>query len=1319
MKQRLTGLTFLFRLRAFVLAWLLAAGAVSLHGQSSEALMFKHLTTSDGLSNNSVRSMVRDNLGFLWVATESGLNRYDGYSFKVFTHQNSSLQNDNIRDVFIGPKGNVWVRTDMGYSVYLTEKGEFTNNYRQVLSELNLPAKEITALHGTRDNEMIAVGNKKFFLYQADGSIKSFPLLDKPLNNISLGKQQVYVSYLDGTLTQINRHTSQSAEIGVPDPYRSLLATYPFYVYADLSDGIWLHTYSNSLLLHRDEVTLKWSLTDFDNSNHTSYNRVHKLMDVGNGNICILTTHRGLVMYNTSSRQFVNYTHRPLKPHTLASNNLSSVYVDRDKTVWIGNFKHGISYFGASTQGVLSTRFLDFDDIRVFSPDLNDPDCIYFGTDGQGLIHHSLVTGETRRISTPANVVIDMSLDKQGGLWLASYQRGLSYWKDGVSKQYTTANSGLLENDIFSVKVDKRGNVWVGALHGCFQRLDPRTQHFDTVFYRPGEMVVQDLYYDERSDKVYGATNNGLLVIDADNCNYQLISDYDHFHTVDLMTVFKDSRGLVWIGTSNGLSIWNEETDEVRFIGTEDGLPANLVRAITEDNFKQIWVGTGNGISRIHLDSETDRFSIINYFEDDGLICNETNLHAMLKLPSGNIIVGTPKGYEIILPQDVYPNSYDAVPYLTEVETTLAGDSLYKADRLALEQTGKLTFSYKHNSFALAFSALDMVDANRLKYAYKIEPGNGDFVTAKGNVINFSMLQPGFYTLTVKVCNAQGVWSTNERTLKIRILPPWWQSGWAYACYLLVVLAVAAALIRFVYQRQREQQRLAEYESENERQKQVGEMKLRFFANISHELRTPLSLIISPLDEFMNEHAEYKSGVLSIVRKNADYLLDLVNQLLDFRKLDAGAESTHFRHDDLLILVNEIFHSYDPLAKQSGIDYEFRCDEPELFVDFDYDKVRKSVNNILSNAFKFTPPKGSIRFTVEKQANDVCMTISDTGCGIPDEFKDKIFNRFYQMDNQNQNVGGSGIGLHIVSEYVRLHGGTVTVEDNVPTGSVFKLTLPLKQQHVEKTVEEKISDLAVEADESKPYTILLVDDNYDMVDFLKQSLSIQYGMQTAHNGKEALAIMENTDVDLIVSDVMMPEMDGIELIRAVKSDIRFSHIPIILLTAKTSEVHQMEGFHAGADDYITKPFSIDVLKLRIGKMIDSRVKRQELFSQQIKVEPSRITITPLDTQMVENAIKVVEDNINNSEFSVEDLSTGLCISRSYLYKKLIKITGKTPVEFIRTIRMKRAQQLLLESQMQVAEIAYTLGYNSPKVFSKHFKEEFGVNPSTFLKDNVK
>ncbi len=1293
---------------------LLAFGNITI---PPNGIMFKQLSTSEGLSNNNVRSIYRDDRGFLWIGTESGLNKYDGYSFRYYHRNNSELPDDAINGIFKGPDTRIWIRIANGYSIYDDKTDSFDNNYKQVLDSMGIPGKNILQVGQTSDgSECWAYDHSQLYtLNLSDGAVRTLPLKQiEKISSITVGIRYIYIMYADATLHSVDRQNAKVEQIDIPAEYKPLLRNRESTIYSDTNDNLWIYTLRNSLLLHLENSPRKWESINIEkNGTDIQYNRVQRILDQGNGYIWILTTHRGLFIYNKQNKQLTNFVHNPLKPHTLASNNLNTIYQDKEGTVWIGNFKHGISYYNPNSQIILSHRSLEYDDILAFCQD-NKHGYIYYGTDGKGLIRESLLDGQSEQIRTPANVVVDLSIDQEGRIWAGSYQKGLLCYHNGTIRQYTTANSPLLEDNVYTVEADRNGYIWIGTLRGYIQKLDPESGRFETIIYRPEEFSVNDMYYDN-DRHLYVATHNGLIEIDTETGTYNIHSETGRFKENNIFTVYKDSRNLLWLGHPHGLSIWNQQTGSVTFIDQKDGLATNLVRAIVEDHNRHMWIGTGNGISRIQM---TDgKFTIVNYSVSDGLTCNDTNIHAILRLDNGHILVGSPKGYQTIVPKETKAKGYEARIYLTGIESQTGNTA--PADLLegrAPEYINELVLPEEENSFTLAFSALDLVEPDKVKYAYRIDPNSQKWIFAKSNRISLSMLPAGHYTLEVRVCNSEGYWSPHIRQLGIKILPPWWRTWWAYCAYAAICISILLLAVRYHRIRQKQKQMLQDVEEENERQQKLSNIKLQFFANISHELRTPLSLIINPLEEFFVNHPEHRAGLLDIVKQNANYLLELINQLLDFRKLDAKAETLKCQHDNILIILSEIFHSFDLIAQKRGIAYTMTCSKPSVFMDFDYDKIRKITTNILSNAFKFTPDGGSISLEVRPHETGLTLAFADTGCGIEDEAKEKVFQRFYQPANTPSAKGGSGIGLHIVSEYVKMHGGSICIKDNQPCGSIFEIVLPLHQEGTEKAADIPAPATAAGTtpeETGNGFSVLLVEDNSDFIAFLSESLSKLYRVHRAMNGKQALAVLEKEDIDLVVSDIMMPEMDGLELCKAIKTDIRYSHIPVILLTAKASEEHQLEGLGVGADDYITKPFNMEVLKLRIRNIIESGCKRRELFDEQIKIEPSRITITPLDRQMVEKAIQIVEENIGDPDFSVEELATSLHISRSYFYKKMVKITGKKPIEFIRTIRMKRARQLLAESQMQVAEIAYMLGYNSPKVFSKHFKEEFGVSPSEF------
>ena len=607
--------------------------------------------------------------------------------------------------------------------------------------------------------------------------------------------------------------------------------------------------------------------------------------------------------------------------------------------------------------------------------------------------------------------------------------------------------------------------------------------------------------------------------------------------------------------------------------------------------------------------------------------------------------------------------------------------------------------------------------------------------------VTYTNLAPGTYILKVKATNSDGYAGTEEASLKIVILPPFWMTPWAYIVYALLIVGVVSFSLYAVQRRERNKFRIRQIEEDAKKREELSQMKFRFFTNVSHELRTPLTLIISPMESMMKEITDEKlHGKLQLMYRNAQRLLNLVNQLLDFRKNEMAGLHLTLSEGDIVAYVRSICASFLMLSEKKHVHLTFFSAMESLNMSFDEDKIGKVVMNLLSNAFKFTPDGGRVEVALEmskEMSGRLLIKVSDTGVGIRDEDKERIFERFYQVEQEEpeHQSTGSGIGLSLVRDFVTLHEGTVRVVDNVGSGSVFLVELPVKHVRVSppkpapltEEVEEHeellpgmeeealsvdlLDDMEDNEDEKEKPLALIVDDNEDLVAFMKDSLSLYFRIQSASNGREAWQKISELMPDIIVSDVMMPEMDGNELCRWVKTDKRTSDIPMILLTARQAVEDKVEGLTIGADDYVTKPFNVEILILRMRKLIDLSKKRKA--KSLIDPEPSEIAITSLDEKLVENAIKYVEANIGRCDLSVEELSRGLGMSRVHLYKKLLQITGKTPIEFIRVIRLKRAAQMLRESQQNVSEIAYQLGFNNPKYFSKYFKDEFGVLPSVY------
>lgn len=840
---------------------------------------------------------------------------------------------------------------------------------------------------------------------------------------------------------------------------------------------------------------------------------------------------------------------------------------------------------------------------------------------------------------------------------------------------------------------------------------------------------------------LYIGTSSGLDCMNTETKEISLLEDNNSisnlFEEVHINCIYQDTRGLLWIGTRTGMDVYNKNTKERIHLSTKNGLSHDYIRAITEDKEKNIWVTTDHGVTNIiatNSPEPSSKFLCYPYFEEDGIGNMAFNNHSITCTQQGEILMGGSGGYLRINPRFInyrhesHPVIYTSL-YLTNQRMEVGSKN--SNGRILLNKNiqllNEITMDYSDSNFALEVSSMDYNSLHKLQYAYRLNKDE-EWVKLEGNRIYFNKLSPGTYQLEVKVYENNNSYKNSKAScLTIHVLPPFWLSVPAYIGYTLLLAGVI--IFFFLKMKRKHIRNLSQQKREMEiiQQHEMDEAKMRFFTNVSHDLRTPLSLIIIPLEKLLSSNLE--KGVkeeLELIHRNSETLLNEVNQLLNFRKLDQQKTQLMLSHGNLSDFVKEVCGSFIPQAVKKGINIRLHINETKMDMDFDRNKIQRILLNLLSNAVKYNYENGEVTVTLGKiTANgieNVQIQVADTGIGIKDENKDKIFDRFFQEQHSTTTYIGNGIGLHIVKEYVTMHHGTITVENHIPQGTIFTITLPVTHNYAvndekqdEAEIREKAVDEVSDTTDTHKTSLLIVEDNDDFRNFLINCLKGTYQVFDAPNGKEALEILAHQSIQIVISDVMMPEMDGMELCRKIKTDIRYSHIPVILLTARTADEHELSGLKEGADDYITKPFNLEILLLRIQKILKWTKNNHEKFKT-IDISPSEITVSSLDEQLIEKAIRAVEENMDNSEFSVEELSSYVGMSRGHLYKKLIMITGKSPLEFIRILRVKRGKQLLEQSQLNVSQIAYQIGL-SPKQFAKYFKEEFGYVPSEYIKNN--
>jgi len=851
-----------------------------------------------------------------------------------------------------------------------------------------------------------------------------------------------------------------------------------------------------------------------------------------------------------------------------------------------------------------------------------------------------------------------------------------------------------------------------------------------------------------RDGKMFIATGDGIVFFDLEENRFKYhpqksINKPLTISNNNVNWVFEDSRGLLWVASRQGLTMIDPKSDYTKIFRTEDGLPRDIMNCILEDEYHSIWVSTSNGLSQITVNAGRQTghytFTIHHFTEADGLQAQEFNTNSCLKTSKGELIFGGPNGYNIFQTKNIKFNKNLPVVVFTDFrifnKSVMVGEKINGKIILqnSIVSTKSIEIKHSMNVFSIEFAALNSFIPGKLKYKYQLDGFDKDWIEVNGNTrwASYTNLNAGKYIFKVKACNNDGIWSNNYTQLEITILPPFFASPLAYLLYFVIVVMIMIYLRYSTLKRERFKFRMEQERMIARRNHELDEMKLRFLTNVSHEFRTPLTLIITPLEKLLKaERENSEKKLLETIDRNAHNLLDLVNQLLDFRKLDLHGLKYQPSYGDIISFLNEVCENFSSSFQRKGVKLEFISELEQLNFEFDSSKFQKAMMNLISNALKFTPTGGKVSIFAEisEQKNaenqQIIIKVKDTGVGIREDELDKIFDRFYQSQhNVSLGISGSGIGLNLAKEMILLHGGTIDVKSVPDKGSEFIVTIPVNKSeelNTDKTTEKKyVTDNdhiinKLQVDNNKP-SIILIEDNFEFRIFLKESLEDQYIVYEAIDGVDGYEMVNKIIPDLIISDVMMPRMDGLEMCLKLKADIRTSHIPFIILTARTADEDKIRGLEIGADDYITKPFNMDLLLLRIQNLMEKRRNIQNHFQKNFDFTPSDIEIPSMDEKLIKKAIAFVNKNIAEASLSVEDLSREVGMSRVYLYKKLLAITGKSPVEFIRIIRLKRGTQLLEKSQMTVSEVAYAVGFNSPRYFSKYFSDEFGLLPKEYIK----
>lgn len=1287
--------------------------------------MFKHLEVKDGLSNNQVLDIFKDSEGFMWFATASGLNRYDGCQMTLFRSYNAdpaSLPDNYIKSIQEDYKGNLWILTGVGYAIYNSESETFNREVHAWLCEVGIDGTPALVYIDHNKNMWFYIKGKGCYLYIPESQLL-YPLLfdthqlpEGDITDIVECREGILLVYNTGRLVCLDTRTNK-IKWQQDDLARELGTDKQgiFTLFVDRDNDIWMYSPFGIWVYSPEQK--KWLSWLANIIKRRSHNMVRAVSQDKQGRIWIGTDQDGIDILDKKTGEVRQLRNKAGDERSLQNNTVMVLYEDSSETMWVGTYKKGISYFnecafkfGAEYMG----------DISCIEEDKEG--YVWLGINDVGIIYWNSVTGNraafpqkgTDKLITDAIVCILKASD--GKLWIGTLGGGLICYDNGriihYKKNIPERQNSLAHNNVLALAEDKQGIIWIGTLGGGVQSLNPKTGLFTTYNTTSAGLIsdyVSSLCMGKEGSLWIG-TVQGLSELDIETKKVVNLegtkSGKEYFSDQNISQVYEDSRGLIWIGTCEGLNVYNPKTDELIILGVEQGVSSPIISGIVEDGNENIWVTTARGITNVipAVDLKTGRYIFHScvYDDKDGLQNSGFNLRSIKKLSSGEIFMGGLYGINRFRPDDIKYNKKCPSVMFTRLflfnEEVGVGEEYEGRVILdkALNKVDQIKLSYEQNMFSVQFASDNYILPEKTEYAYRLKGFNEETTTY--DKVTYTNLAPGTYMLKVKAVNSDGYGGDEEASLKIVIYPPFWRSVWAYIVYSLLVVAVLVLGCYWVLRGERNKFKIQQIKQEIERNQEKADMNLKFFTHVSHELRTPLTLIISPLETLMKE---YQSDAvlmdkLNIVQRNAVRLLNLVNQLLDFRKIDVNGYYLSLSDDDIISYIHTICDSFISLSEQKDVSLTFYSAVSSLNMLFDGDKMREVMMSLLSNAFKFTCSGGRVDVfvsLVEGQDSREMLEIrvADTGIGIKKEDRERIFGHFYQVDYPDMSFSGGGGSLSIVRDFVTLHDGTVNVMDNTPVGCVFIIHIPVKRSGGKpmKIEQVQVVDKSVE-----DISTLQVPESYVASNVGEESKEELNHIITIEGLEEDIRRLESGNTEEIA------EEKNIETISAVAPQ-------------RATVIQLVEGESNEMITHIIPPEGVPEMVTAVPEEKSELELKTVWNHAYIDLKPSGTAITSMDEKLINHAVKYVEDNIARSDLSVEELSKELGMSRVHLYKKLLAITGKTPIEFIRIIRLKRAAQLLRGSQQNISEIAYQVGFNNPKYFSRYFKEEFGILPSAF------
>ncbi|MDW5288116.1 two-component regulator propeller domain-containing protein [Formosa sp. PL04] len=1332
-------------------------------GQAND-FHFKHLSVPDGLSNISVIAMEQDDQGQMWFGTRNGLNKYNGNEFVVYRNNpadSTSISDSDILSVLEDKTGDIWVGTYHGLNKYDPVKNVFKRYFQTekpnslcnnvIICSKEMPNGEIW--FGTANGISIYSKIRDDFINinYSEGNSSGLPY--KNIQRIFLdSNNQVWVATASGFAKLIKREDTEFVfkhfkwEQSVQDLFiQDVIEIKPHL--------LGLATKYNGFVLF-NTIEEKFIINEYPEISANSDIRV--LKSASDGNIWLGTAHGVKII--TPFNKVIDVKKNKVNSSGLSQNFIKSIFKDNNESIWLGTYSGGVNIWNEANENFVNLKNHNNNNNVVNTIIADGNSNLYFGTEGGDI---NIWNRKTKKLDgfkiegdgeVPFYPVQTLLRTEPNLLWVGVLNYGLFVYdsqsktirKDIISKEL---KDYLSNTGVYVIKEDNNGGLWIGTFGKGLIKYNLKSKKYTVFGNAIGEEpylstnIIKTILVDSNED-IWAGGLGGLNKLQFNNDGTHKITNYfiNDFTGSNIKTIYEDVNQTIWVGTNTkGLHKFNEGKFEKVIIDKVN--PVTTILTILEDNQGILWISSDRGIIAYN---PYDKTSII-YSQKDVANTYGFNPNSGIQIDDFYFYFGGLDGVTSFNSRKMVKNNY--VPQVILSDLKIKNESVEIGDKNEIllkniSKTKEVVLDHNNSNFSIKYAMPNFINPESNHFAYRLKGLDDSWIYTKNTEAFYTIQNPGTYTFEVKGANGDEVWNADPTTLKIVVKAAPWKSWWALLIYGTLIILSLLALFWILKSKSELKHELNLESVEKERNKEIHNAKLEFFTNISHEFRTPLTLILGPLQQILagynGTNAMYKK--LLVIESSANHLLQLINRLMDFRKLENNQSSLETAEGNVVKFLHEIFLSFTEYAKDGNYSYNFNSSDDQILLYYDRYKLERVFYNLISNAFRYTPKGGCISISISKSENNISIQVEDSGVGISEENIDKIFDRFFEVsihNNPEKNYNkGTGIGLSIANNIVKLHKGIITVLNKDSGGVVFSVVLPLGRTHLSENeilkdfkmsddvtqyvsqletteiqFEDDVSDLV---SKEKKYTILLVEDNKSLRSFMKELLKKDYNILQAENGKIALKKAKKYLPDLIVSDVVMPEMVGTELCSAIKDNLKTSHIPVILLTSRTSLIYKFEGLESGADDYISKPFNLKEFKLRIKNLLESKQRLKDKFSNEDVFVPSEIAVTSLDEDLLKKAFKIVEDNLGNEDFDIPQFHSELGVSRSMLFTKIKAWTNFTPNEFIREIRLKSAAQLLEQNKINVAQVGYMVGFRRPKYFTKCFQKKYGLTPTQFV-----